>query len=505
MKTKRLLPLLMLVAGILVGIAATTQFNWLPSTRAELETPAASNSETTPAGFDRAVLRDLNSAFVELAENARPSVVTIFTDKVVKTQTSPFASPFFNDPFREFFGDDFFGRFFRPQPPREEERHLRGMGSGVIVSPDGYILTNNHVVRDADKVKVMFIDGRKVDAEIIGTDAKTDIAVIKVKENNLTPIELGDSEQLRVGEWVIAIGSPLSENLAHTVTAGIVSAKGRSNLRLADYEDFIQTDAAINPGNSGGALINLDGKLVGINTAIATQSGGFQGIGFAVPINMARAVMDALIEHGKVVRGWLGIYIQDIDETMAQAMDLPRSGGALVSDVTEDGPAAKAGLKAGDVILKLDGEPVKNVTQLRNEIASRAPGSKVELTIYRDGKEKTIAVELGQLPEEAPTPQARRSTFEKLAFSVQALDRNLADRYGYDADEKGVVITEIRPGSEAYAAGLREGDLIKEINRRPVRSLRDFSEAVEDLKSGDTVLVYAKRKANSFFIAFKVQ
>ena len=500
------LALLMLVAGILVGVVATTQLGWLPNSHAERNSEEVTTPATeTPPTYDRAFIRDLNGVFIELAENARPSVVTIFTDKVIRTRTSPYASPFFSDPFREFFGDDFF-RFFGPprQEPREEERHLRGMGSGVIVSDDGYILTNNHVVGDADKVQVMFFDGRKVEAEIVGTDPKTDIAVIKVKKDGLKPIAFGNSDELRVGEWVIAVGSPLSENLAHTVTAGIVSATGRANLNLADYEDFIQTDAAINPGNSGGALINLEGKLVGINTAIATRSGGFQGIGFAVPINMAKAVMDALIKHGKVVRGWLGIYIQDVDETMAKAMNLPQTGGALVSDVTKGSPAEKAGVKAGDVILKLDGQEVKNVTQLRNEIAQRHPGSKVTLTVYRDGKAKDITVELGELPEETPTPQARKDVFEKLGFSVEGLSQELARRFGYKPDERGVVVTEIRRTSAAFAAGLRVGDLIQEINRRPVNDLGDFNQVVSGLESGETVLLYAKRGSNKFFIAFKL-
>ncbi|RMD91776.1 MAG: Do family serine endopeptidase, partial [Calditrichaeota bacterium] len=383
MKIKKIHIFLILLAGILIGGLAVMQLGWLPNSRAELPTPEVSINTPLP-GYNSDVIRELNNTFIAIAENAQKSVVTILTDKVIKTQGGPFAGPFFSDPFREFFGDDFFRRFF--QAP-EQERHLRGLGSGVIVSKDGYILTNNHVVRQADKVKVMFLGGKKLDAKIVGTDAKTDVAVVKVKADNLTPLQFGDSDKLHVGEWVMAIGSPLSENLAHTVTAGIVSAKGRSNLRLADYEDFIQTDAAINPGNSGGALINLEGKLVGINTAIATQTGGFQGIGFAVPINMARAVMEALIKHGKVLRGWLGIYIQNVDETMAQAMNLPFTQGALVADVVKDGPAAKAGLKPGDVIVKLDGKPVKNSTELRNDIASRAPGSTVELTIYRDGKE----------------------------------------------------------------------------------------------------------------------
>ncbi|RMF59443.1 MAG: DegQ family serine endoprotease, partial [Calditrichaeota bacterium] len=250
----------LLLAGVVIGALAVSQLGWLPSTKAQISSAETPVAEAAPPRLDANLIKDLNNVFTNIAERANKSVVTIFTDQVVKTQAGPFAGPFFNDPFREFFGDDFFGRFFAPQQPKEQERHLRGMGSGVIVSEDGYILTNNHVVRNADNVKVMLIDGKKIDAKVIGTDPKTDIAVVKIDRHGLTPIEIGDSDELKVGEWVVAIGSPLSENMAHTVTVGIVSAKGRSNLRLADYEDFSQTDAAINPGNSGGALVNLEGK-----------------------------------------------------------------------------------------------------------------------------------------------------------------------------------------------------------------------------------------------------
>ncbi|MFQ5706588.1 MAG: DegQ family serine endoprotease [bacterium] len=500
-KLTKLQIVVVLMAGILIGGLAVSQLDWLPKTRAENTTPEVVN--TPKPTYDTNVIRDLNNAFIDIAAKANKSVVTIFTDKVIKASQQT-QNPFANDPFREFFGDDFFGRFFSPRLP-QGDRHLRGMGSGVIVSADGYILTNNHVVQDADKVQVMLFGGKKIDAKVIGADAKTDIAVIKVDGDHLTPMELGDSDQLHTGEWVMAIGSPLSENLAHTVTAGIVSAKGRSNVGLADYEDFIQTDAAINPGNSGGALLNLDGKLVGINAAIATQSGGFQGIGFAVPINMARMVMDALIKHGKVVRGWLGVYIQNVDESMAHAMGLTANKGALISDVVKDGPAAKAGVKVGDVILKLDGKPVKNSTQLRNHIARLAPGTEVSLTVNRDGKEKTIAVTLGELPEKTPAPEVRKTMVDKLGFSVQALDNQLANQFGLDPNDRGVVITQINRGSQAFAAGLRQGDLIKEVNRRRVATVREFSDIVSKVKSGDTILIYAKRQSNRFFVAFEVK
>jgi serine protease Do len=346
------------------------------------------------------------------------------------------------------------------------------------------------------------MDDKTVPAKIVGADPKTDIALLKVEEKNLPAIKMGDSDKLQVGEWVLAIGSPMSPNLAHTVTSGIVSAKGRSNVGLADYEDFIQTDAAINPGNSGGALINLDGELVGINTAIATRSGGFQGIGFAVPVNMAKFVMESLIKHGTVVRGYLGVYIQDIDETMAKAMKLPGTEGALVSDVTEDSPAAKAGIKQGDVILEMNGEKVKSTTQLRNTIAATMPGTEIKLKIWRDGKEKTIEVKLGKLESDKTTPETEEKLESLFGFKVKPFNSELAEKYQIEGKRSGVVVTEVKPGSNAARAGLREGDLIVAINRNKIKSLEDFNKAVEPLKKGDAVLLQIVRQNRNFFIAF---
>lgn len=489
----------MLVGGFVTGVVGSHTLSNGEQVAVQRAPEQNSAAAAKSPALDADLIGRLNSSFVKIAETASPGVVTIFSDRIVETR-----HPFSGDLFREFFGDDF-GRFFSPRNPDGGERRLRGMGSGVIVNNDGYILTNYHVVREADRIRVMLYGGKKVDGKIIGTDAKTDLAVIKIEEDGLEPLEFGDSDELRVGEWVVAIGSPLSENLARTVTAGIVSAKGRSNVGLADYEDFIQTDAAINPGNSGGALINLHGELVGINTAIATQSGGFQGIGFAVPINMASKVMDALIEEGKVVRGWLGVYIQDIDSNLTKALGLPSQDGALVSSVSEGSPADAAGIESGDVILAIDGQEVRNVTQLRNEVASRSPGSTPELKVWRDGDERTITVELGELPEEQASPEMRKSSLDKIGFSVQTLDDQLAQRLGYDTSEEGVVVTRINQASTAYRAGLREGDLIKKVNRRPVATAGQFSEIIGKLSPGDNVLVYAKRGQNSFFAAFELQ
>ena len=513
MKRNRLFPGLALVlVGLIAGIMIASQFNWLPNGHATVSTPAPAVETSPPAtppqtDNDDALIDQLNNLFIRVADKVNPSVVTIFTEKEIKTrQYSPYSSPFFDNPFRDFFGDDFWERFFGPQPPREGRRYVRGMGSGVIVSKDGYILTNNHVIRDADKVTVMLLRGKRLEAKVIGADAKTDIAVLQVEGDDFIPATLGDSDKLRVGEWVVAIGSPLSATLDHTVTAGIVSATGRSNVGLADYEDFIQTDAAINPGNSGGALVNLRGELVGINTAIATETGGFQGIGFAVPINMARAVMDQLIKHGKVIRGWLGVSIQNVTESIKKYFDLPVDYGALIGDVVEDSPADRAGLKSGDVILKIDGKKVKDIDFLRNEVASREPGTEVELLIYRDGKEKTVRVELGELPEEAGRiPQRAERTMDKLGFSVSNLTSELASRYNIDPSKSGVVVTRIQPNSPAYAAGLREGALIKQVNRKKVRNVDDFNRIVSDLKSGDLVLIYAEIRGRNFYAAFEIK
>ncbi|MBN1559031.1 DegQ family serine endoprotease [candidate division KSB1 bacterium] len=443
-------------------------------------------------------LRDLSNAFVEISEKTSPAVVTVFTDKVLKVNQA--ANPFFFGPF-----DDFFGNFFEQRPqqdqPQEREFHQRGMGSGVIISDEGYILTNNHVIENADTVQVRMSDKKTFPAKLIGTDSKTDIALLKIDAKNLPTIKVGDSDQLRVGEWVLAIGSPLKENLDHTVTAGIVSAKGRSNLGLADYEDFIQTDAAINPGNSGGALVNIDGELVGINAAIISQSGGFQGIGFAVPINMAKQVMVSLLKNGAVVRGYLGAYIQDVNETMAKALNLPEPTGAIVADIEADGPGDKAGLKNGDVIIEMNDEKISSSTQLRNTIASLAPATDVTLKILRDGKEKDLHVKLEKLDAEEETSPSAQQVEKKLGFDVASLNKELAAKYELDRSLKGVIITKVLSG-EAYQAGLKEGDLIVLVNRKSITGVNDFNKVVADMNKGDVVLLHIVRGDHKFFVAF---
>jgi serine protease Do len=439
-----------------------------------------------------ASLRDFNKALVDIASQVKPTVVTVFTEKTMKLQPNMFGNPF----------ADFFGQRPPQQTPQEREYVQQGMGSGVIVSADGYILTNNHVVTEADSIFVRAVDDKRYAAKVIGADPKTDIAVIKIEAAGLTAIHMGDSDDLQVGELVLAVGSPMSANLAHTVTQGIVSAKGRSNIGLADYEDFIQTDAAINPGNSGGALVNLDGELIGINTAIVSRSGGSQGIGFAVPVNMAMSVMNSLIDHGKVIRGWLGVSIQNINDAMAEAMALKTKDGALVGDVLADSPASKAGMMAGDIITELEGKKVADATGLRNRIAAISPGTTVTFGVLREDSHKSIKVELGEFPSETEVAAVDHDIQDLLGFSVANLDRQTAERYRLDPQTSGIVVNSIDATSAAYRAGLREGDVILGANRRRVESIESFRDSMTGLSKGNSVLLRILRDSGSFYLAF---
>lgn len=490
-----------LIIGIVAGALLFSQFN---SSSAPIGYTYPDETAVSQRTDDRSIrsLDDLNEAFVEIAKKVNPKVVTVFTEKVFTVRRG-FGSPFFfENPFEDFF-EEFFGpRSRERQQPKEREYRQQGLGSGVIMSEDGYILTNNHVVEGADTIQIRFMNEKTLAAKVVGKDPKTDIAVIKVNAKNLPAIEYGNSDDLNVGEWVLAVGSPMSPNLAHSVTSGIVSAKGRSNVGLADYEDFIQTDAAINPGNSGGALVNLHGELVGINTAIASRSGGFQGIGFAVPVNMARNVMESLIKHGKVIRGWLGVYIQDIDETMAEAMDLPVTEGALVSDVVEDGPAEKAGIEQEDVITEFAGKKVKNSTELRNTVAGTAPDTEVKIKVLRDGEEKTLTVKLGKLEAEEIATKTEEKIEDLFGFRVSPFTNEMAEQYNLDKSLNGVVITNIKQISRAFRAGLREGDLIAAVNRNEINSIEDFKNLVQQFKKGDKLFFKVIRRNRSFFVAF---
>ena len=444
-------------------------------------------------------LRDLSNAFVDIAEEVNPSVVTVFSERVTRVR-----NPFMGSPFGGLF-DDFFGRPGQPRQQPEREYRQRGHGSGVIVSEDGYILTNNHVIERADTIYVRTIDRTEYAATIIGTDPKTDVAVLKIDAEGLAPARLGSSADLRVGEWVLAIGSPLTAELAQTVTQGIVSAKGRSNVGLADYEDFIQTDAAINPGNSGGPLVNLDGEVVGINTAIVSRSGGFQGIGFAVPIDMAHNIMNSLIDYGKVVRGWLGVSIQDINDAMARALGLDDTRGAIVGEVVENSPADEAGFKEGDVVVELNGEQVMNSTEFRNRIAGTPPDTRVTITVIRDGERVPLNVTLAELEGEGAAVPVQSDLEDLLGFTVGQLTSDLARQYGIDRRiSSGVVVTSIDPGSSAYRAGLREGDVIRSVNRRRITTVEEFSGLLSKATEGTDLLLRIIREGNGFYIAFRL-
>lgn len=458
------------------------------------EVPAAT------ARADSSVAGQLSLAFEQAAEAISPSVVPIFAEEEVVVQ-----SPFAQDPFREFFGDDFFRRYFGNAPGSGQQKEtVHSLGSGVIVSADGYILTNNHVVQGAQKITVVLEDEKKYPAKVVGTDPQSDVAVIKIEGDKLPVASLGDSDNLRVGQWVIAVGNPFQ--LMHTVTAGIISARGRSDIGLAEYEDFIQTDASINPGNSGGALCDLQGHVIGINTAISTPSGGNVGIGFAIPIKMASGIMDQLIAKGKVTRGYIGIVPQDISESLAKAMKLKSGEGALVGDVETGSPAEKAGIRRGDVITRFDGTRIKNSAQLRNLAAKSQPGNKVNVTVIRDGREQEFAMTLAERPEQQPAAQKpgppAQNLNEKLGLEVQDLTPDIAEQLGFK-NEKGVVVTDVVSGSVAEDAGLRSGDLIKEVNRVPVSSVQQFNSELAKIGKGESAALLVRRGPNTFFVGLE--
>jgi serine protease Do len=450
-----------------------------------------------------AVLRQMGKAFASIAEKTSLAVVSIKSEKIITREYSTFPDlqPF--DP----FGDDFFDFFFRRRSPqRPQERRYReprtAQGSGFIITSDGYILTNNHMVEGAENVEVELTNGKKFTAEITGTDPDSDLALIKIDATNLPYLELADSDKLEVGEWVLAIGNPLG--LSHTVTAGIVSAKGRSGFGLADIENFIQTDAAINFGNSGGPLINLDGKVVGINTAIAGSTGNI-GIGFAIPINMAKYVYEQLIETGTVERGLLGVRIQELTPDKAPFFGLDENTkGVLIPEVTKGSAADKAGLTPNDVILEVDGEPVETPAELQNLISMQKPGTEVELTIWRDGKRTKLNVKLGKRSAmNELTGTTSEETTKQLGFTVENLTDELASRYGYE-DQKGVIVSQVEPGSQANREGIAEGALIKAVDMHRINNTREFDEAIEKAKKRGKTLLLVQRDRYIFYVTLNL-
>jgi serine protease Do len=438
-------------------------------------------------GVEPISLGTFSNGFASVLKPALPAVVNIHTSKIVKSKGQ--MMPFFNDPmFKQFFGDQGFGQ--QQQPRNEREQSL---GSGVIITPDGTIVTNNHVIDGASDIEVDLSDKREFKAKLIGTDAKTDIAVLKIDATNLPTLAVGDSSKLQVGDVIFAIGDPFG--IGETATMGIVSATGRGGLGIEGYEDFIQTDAAINPGNSGGAMIDLHGDLIGINTAILTGGGGGnQGVGFAIPINMARSVMDQIVGHGKVVRGYLGLYPQDVTPALARQFGLNKPGGALVSGLKPDAPAAKAGLRDGDVILAVNGQPVESGNDLRLRISQTAPGTSVKLQVSRDGKIQDVNVTLGELPGEknAEEKPGESSTGGLEGVNVQELTPDALEELQLPAGTRGVVVTSVDPSSVAAAAGLDRGDVIQEVNHKPVHNVDEYKQAVSSAGNRSALLLVSE-------------
>jgi serine protease Do len=451
-------------------------------------TPVAARAQTAAAAPEGPrVLEALESAFVSVADRVMPAVVNVNVKaKKIGAPADGPERPEMEERFKEFFGQEFFDRFFRKRNPRDEGR---ASGSGVIVDAQGIILTNNHVVENAAEIEIGLSDDRKFKAVLVGRDPKTDLAVLRIESPpaSLPVAELGDSDRLRVGQWAIAIGNPFG--LDRTVTAGIISATGRTRVGVATYEAFIQTDASINPGNSGGPLLNLQGKVIGINTAIVATG---QGIGFSIPINMAREVMGQLIARGRVVRGWLGIVIQDLTPDLAAGFGLPgTAGGVLVSDVMKDGPAEAAGMRPGDIIVEFTGAGIKEVTDLQRRVAAVEPGKAAGLTVIRDRRPTRLTVRIGEQPgEEVQVAALPRD--ERLGLTVEPLTQDAAERFGLST-RFGVVVTSVRPGTAGADAGIRAGDAILEVNRRPVTSVETFRDAIASVKAGELVPVYIQR------------
>ena len=479
-----------LIGGGLAWTVASGGHSVLGATRA-VTLRLADDSKTEPN------VASLTEGFAPVVEPLLPAVVNISTSKVVKSSHEE--SPFEEDPFfRQFFGNPNGGE----DQPREQKEH--SLGSGVVVSPDGYILTNNHVVDGATDIEVVLKDKRQLKAKVVGTDPRTDIAVLKIPATGLASVTIGDSSKMRVGDIVLAVGDPFG--IGETVTMGIVSALGRRSLDIegaGGYEDFIQTDASINPGNSGGALVNTHGQLIGINTAIISNGGGGnQGIGFAVPINMARHVMEQLVSNGKVTRGYLGVSIQEVTPALAKAFGLPSPEGALVGDVTSDSPGAKAGLQKGDVIVGMNGQPVSDFQDLRLRVSQSAPGDTVKLDLYRGGQKRQMSVTLGELPDQATaeksTPETNEDAME--GVQVQALTSDLAQQLKLPAGTRGVVVTRVDPDSQAADGGLQRGDVIQEVNHKPVGSPDQLREAVRDAGSNPLLLLVNRQGVTAYVV-----
>ena len=476
-----------LVAGCAIGAEAVT----VDHVHAGAE-PLASVKVATDPGREDA------RGYARVVKAVLPAVVNISSSRLTKRSDSGLPDPLLLDPFfRQFFGDEGFRRFSIPK-----ERREKSLGSGVIVSPEGYILTNNHVVEHATDITVTLRDKRELKARVVGTDPRTDIAVLKIDGTNFPCVTLGDSSKVQVGDIALAIGNPFG--VGQTLTSGIISAMGRGNLGIEEVEDFIQTDAPINPGNSGGALIDDEGRLIGINTAIISgNSGGNQGIGFAVPVNLARHVMDQILKNGKVERAYLGILPQDVTPSLARAFGVKEARGAVVSAITPDGPASHSELKQGDIILDVNGKPIDDANQLRLEIGLLAPGSTVRLGVLRGNTRQNVAVKMGEFPSKEPRASLNNdgSGGALQGVSVENLTPETARDMKLTPGTKGVVVSDVEPSSRAAEAGLRVGDVIEQVNRQPVKSVQDFDRAMASAKKQDPTLLLVNREGDTLFVA----
>ncbi len=482
-----------LALGLVLGVAGVGFAHTIQKTAAGSTTAAAEKSANPPATLKMAPANEgeSKSSFAPVVKAVLPSVVNISSSKIVKASND--MEQLQMDPmFRQFFGQN------GMEAPHD--RREKALGSGVIVSPEGYILTNNHVIDGATDVKVTLSDKREFQARIVGTDPKTDVAVLKINAPNLVPLTIGDSSKVEVGDVAIAVGDPFG--VGQTVTKGIISAKGRGGLGIEDYEDFLQTDAPINPGNSGGALVNDRGELIGINTAIISHgSGGSQGIGFAVPVNLAHSVMDQILQNGKVVRAYLGILPQDVTPTMAKAFGEKEAKGIVVGDVTSSSPAQQSGIQRGDIILELNGKPIDDSNQLRMTISMMTPGSTVNLKTLRNGSERDLSVKLAEMPTETAKVNSQEEGGNKALDGVEVSNLNpaISQQLGVPAGTTGVVVAGVDPDSKMAETGLREGDIIQEVNHQPVHNVSEFQNAVK--KSGADPLLLVNRGGRTLFIA----
>lgn len=473
----------------LTTLCAVTSLIALPS----VASSQICGSDSNPCGSSIPSPSSVSKMFTAVAKQCTPAVVFIRaegSDEIADNERQQFSDP---------FTDEFFQRFFGSPAKPSKKAPQTSQGSGFFVSLDGYVMTNAHVVSGASKITVSFDDRKELEATLVGADSHTDIAVLKVEGDNFPCLPLGDSDAIEVGEWVVAIGSPFQ--LQASLTVGVVSAKGRQDLQITDLEDFIQTDAAINPGNSGGPLINLEGEVIGINTAIVSRSGGYMGIGFAIPSNMAKNIMNQIIDKGSVTRGFLGVSLQPVDKDIADAFQLEKAEGALVSEVVKGSPADKAGIKQGDIIIEYNGLPIKALGAFRNEISLTSPGSTVKLKINRKGKMLTINVPLGMANDSLSVAGA---CMQKLGIDVENLTPELRKQLGYSKGEEGVVITKVKPGSPAALAGIKPGFLVLAINHKKVSSIEEFDEAAKSPDNKQRVLLLIKHGALTRFYSIKL-